>query len=95
MSEMDEESIITLTDENGEETQFLLVDVVTYKQEDYLILLPLDEEGEENDEDEVVILKVTKDEQGQEMYVAEEDEAVLDAVFALFEEQSASDEDED
>ncbi len=93
MSEMDEESIITLTDENGEETQFLLVDVVTYKQEDYLILLPLDEEGEENDEDEVVILKVTKDEQGQEMYVAEEDEAVLDAVFALFEEKSASDED--
>lgn len=95
MSEMDEESIITLTDENGEETQFLLVDVVTYKQEDYLILLPLDEEGEENDEDEVVILKAAKDEQGQEMYVAEEDEAVLDAVFALFEEQSASDEDED
>ncbi len=95
MSEMDEESIITLTDENGEETQFLLVDVVTCKQEDYLILLPLDEEGEENDEDEVVILKVTKDEQGREMYVAEEDEAVLDAVFALFEEQSASDEDED
>ncbi len=95
MSEMDEESIITLTDENGEESPFLLVDVVTYKQEDYLILLPLDEEGEENDEDEVVILKVTKDEQGQEMYVAEEDEAVLDAVFALFEEQSTADEDED
>lgn len=95
MSEMDEESIITLTDENGEESPFLLVDVVTYKQEDYLILLPLDEEGEENDEDEVVILKVTKDERGQEMYVAEEDEAVLDAVFALFEEQSTTDEDED
>ena len=50
-------NIIVLNDENGEEVQFEFLDLVEYDSEEYVILLPVTDEGEE-DLCEVVILKV-------------------------------------
>ena len=86
MSEIQDEDIITLTDENGNDVEFLLLDVVEYNKDD--------EEIEDDDEqDEVVILKVIR-EGDEETYSGVEDEDVLNAVFEIFQEQNAE-EDED
>ena len=43
----EEVSILELTDEEGNEVEFELVDSVDYKGDEYLILLPMDEEDPE------------------------------------------------
>ena len=87
--ELDEElnNIIVLNDENGEEVQFEFLDLVEYEQEEYVILLPITNEGEE-DLGEVVILKVEETEsEDEESYVSIEDEETLNKVFEIFKEK--------
>ena len=84
MIQLDDDSIVTLTDDEGNDIDFLLLDVVEYNGGDYLILLPLSEE--EDEEDNVLILKAEQTEEG-ETYTGIEDEALLNAVFDLFNEQ--------
>ena len=87
--EMDEEldNIIVLNDEDGNEVQFEFLDLVEYDQEEYVILLPVTEEGEE-DLGEVVILKVEDTEsEDEDSYVSVDDEEVLNAVFEIFKEK--------
>ena len=50
-------NIIILNDENGNEVKFEFLDLIEYESEDYVVLLPVLEDGEEDD-GEVVILKV-------------------------------------
>ena len=55
---LDEElsNIIILNDENGNEVQFEFLDLIEYESEEYVVLLPITEDEEEDGE--VVILKV-------------------------------------
>ena len=78
----EEESILTLTDENGVDAQFEYMDCIEYQGTEYLILMPL--EGEEA---EIVILAIEPVDDENENYLAVEDEAVLDAVYAIFKER--------
>ena len=57
-------NIVILNDENGEEIPFEFLDVIEYEGEEYVVLLPV-EEDEEDDLGEVVILKIedTEDEE--------------------------------
>ena len=50
------DNIIILNDENGNEVKFEFLDLVELDEEEYVVLLPVSEDGEE-DEGEVVILK--------------------------------------
>lgn len=88
MIQLDEDSIITLTDDNGNDIDFLLLDVVEFEGGDYLVLLPLAEE--EDEEDNVLILKAEQTEEG-ESYAGIEDERILNAVFDLFTAQLEAD----
>ena len=78
----EEESILTLTDENGDEIQFEYLDCIEYEVKEYLILMPLDEES-----NEIVILEIQPVDEENENYVAVEDEAILDAVYGIFKER--------
>ena len=86
---MDEEleeldNIIVLNDENGNEVEFEFLDLIEYDSEEYVVLLPILEDGEEDD-GEVVILKVEETEsEDEESYVSVDDEDVLTAVFEIF-----------
>ena len=57
--ELDENqsNIIILNDENGNEVQFEFLDLIEYEEEQYVVLLPVLEEGEEDD-GEVVIFSI-------------------------------------
>ncbi len=50
------DNIIVLNDEDGNEVQFEFLDLIELDQEEYVVLLPVIDEGAE-DEGEVVILK--------------------------------------
>ena len=78
---LQEESILTLTDENGEEMQFEYMDCIEYEGSEYLVLSPLEEPGQ------IVILKIEPVDEENENYVAVMDEAILDAVFDIFKER--------
>lgn len=93
MIELNDDSIITLTDENGTDVDFLMLDVVEYQGGDYLVLLPLGDEDDEELED-LVILKAETTDEG-EQYEGVEDQAILDAVFAIFQQQLEEAEAED
>lgn len=88
MIQLDDDSIITLTDDEGNEVDFLLLDVVEYDEKDYLVLLPL--EDEEDEEDNVLILQAVRNGE-EESYVGIEDENVMNAVFDLFTAQLEAD----
>jgi uncharacterized protein YrzB (UPF0473 family) len=77
-------NIIILNDENGDEVQFEFLDLIEYEQEEYVVLLPVEEE----DSGEVVILKVEETEsETEDSYVSVTDEEVLNAVFEIFKEK--------
>ena len=76
----EEDSIITLTDENGVETEFEYLDAIDYEGKEYLVLLPLDS-------DEVVILEVEPVDEENENYIAVESVETLEAVFQIFKER--------
>ena len=80
--EEEEEGVLLLTDENGEETAFEYLDCIEYEGKEYLVLMPMEEE-----DGEVVILEVEPVDEEMENYLAVEDEAVLNAVFAIFKEK--------
>ena len=80
------DNIIILNDENGNEVKFEFLDLVELDDEEYVVLLPVTEEG---DNDEVVILKVedVEDDPDMETYVSIDDEDTLNAVFEMFKEK--------
>ena len=86
MEELD--NVIVLNNENGEEVKFEFLDLVDLDDEQYVVLLPMLEDDEE-DEGEVVILKVedTDEDSEEESYVSVEDEEVLMKVFNIFKEK--------
>ena len=82
------DNIIILNDEEGNEVKFEFLDLVELDEEEYVVLLPVSEEGEE-DEGEVVILKLedTDEDSEEESYVGVEDEEILNKVFEIFKEK--------
>lgn len=87
-NEMEEEldNIIVLNDEEGKEVQFEFLDLVEYEDEEYVVLLPI--EDAEDDAGEVVILKVEDTEsEDEESYVSVDDQETLNTVFEIFKEK--------
>ena len=80
-------NIIILSDENGEDVEFEFLDLIEYDSEEYIVLLPVAEEDEEED-GQVVILKVESTEnEDEESYVSVDDEEVLNTIFEMFKEK--------
>ncbi len=104
MDDEEADEILTLTDEDGQDHEFVLVDVLTLNEREYAILLPFDEMSghggsagasapggsEDEDEMEAVILRVEKDDAGEEQLVEIDDEqewqSVVDAYEAMLDE---------
>ena len=87
MEELENEGmLITLTDDEGNEIDFEFLAVVEYENDEYIVLIENDE-----DADEVVILKINSLDEETEEYVSIEDEETLQKVFELFKEQYEGD----
>lgn len=76
------DNIIVLNDENGNDEQFELLDLIEYRDEEYVVLLPVEDSDEPG---EVVILKLVSSEDDEtEEYVSVDDDQTLEAVFQIF-----------
>ena len=80
LEEMENEgALITLTDDEGNEVEFEFLDVIEYDGDEYIVLIENDE-----DADEVVILKINALDEETEEYVSLDDEEILQTVFDMF-----------
>lgn len=80
------ENIITLIDENGEESLFEIILSLEAKGKDYAILVPLNDE----EDDDALIFRIDKDEKGEILVPIEDDEEyqiVVDVYETLMEEE--------
>ena len=80
LEEMENEgALITLTDDEGNDVEFEFLDVIEYDGDEYIVLIENDE-----DADEVVILKINALDEETEEYVSIDDEEILQTVFDIF-----------
>ncbi|MHB9095094.1 MAG: DUF1292 domain-containing protein [Eubacteriales bacterium] len=83
-----EDEVLTLTDEEGHEHEFSVIDIIELDGSEYAILLPM-EEGQE-DQEEAIILRIDSDDDGNEILVDIEDdeewEKVADTWASMIEE---------
>ena len=87
LEEMENEgALITLTDDEGNEVEFEFLDVIEYDNDEYIVLIENDE-----DADEVVILKINALDEETEEYVSIDDEEILQTVFDMFKKKSEGD----
>ena len=80
--EEEESNLLSLTDENGQETVFEYLDVIEYQGKEYLILLPVEDE-----DGQVVILEIEPVDEENENYLSVGDEDLLNAVYDIFKEK--------
>ena len=81
-----DENIIILNDDEGNEVKFEFLDLIKYEEEDYVVLLPVPDGDDEDNE--VVILKLEEtDSEDEVSYVSVDDEETLSAVFDIFKEK--------
>lgn len=84
-----QDNIITLTDQFGEDTDFLFLDLLDQDGKTYLILAPMEAENDEITE--VVILQIDDFEDEEATYCSVEDEKELCKVFDCFKQKRKND----
>ena len=79
--------LITLTDEDGNEFEFEVMDEIDYKDGHYYALLPLfdDPENEISQDDTYMIFEAVEDENGDPQLAEIEDDDLLDELAEIFE----------
>ena len=82
LQEEEQSNILTLTDENGVDTEFEYLDCIEYQGKEYLVLMPADENA-----NEIIILQVEPVDEENENYLSVSDEAILSAVYDIFKER--------
>lgn len=90
---MEQENIVALTDEDGNEVEFEHIMTLEYNKKSYVLLVPITE-MEDVEEDEMIILEITTDAEGNDVYAGIEDEKIMEAVFNKYLEIVESEEEE-
>jgi len=100
--EEERDDLVVLTDEDGKDHEFSVIDIVQVDGRDYAILSPMDdslEDQEGEDEDIIVIFRMETDEKGEDVLVEIEDdeewEKVAETWEDMLEEEDIDSEDED
>ena len=78
----EEVSILTLTDENGQDVDFEYLDCIEYEGKEYLVLIPAEE-----DDGHIFILEIEPIDEETENYLSVEDETILNTVYEMFKEK--------
>lgn len=92
---MDEDHVI-LTDEDGKEHTFEVVDVIEVESKEYAILAPAEGEEEELDPSgEAMIFRIDHDDEGEQVLVEIEDDEEWERVAAEYDRLVDEEEDEE
>jgi uncharacterized protein YrzB (UPF0473 family) len=84
--EQDNVDIVEIYDDNGDTVKFELLDTIEMQGIKYLVIAPLNEQGEIEEEEieQVYITSVTPADDGQEVLEMIEDNEIIDKVFGEF-----------
>lgn len=77
--------LLTLTDDDGVETEFQILDQIDTDEGHFMALLPVEEADDEDENGSYYILREEEDENGESMLAEIEDDALLDRLAAIFE----------
>lgn len=80
---MENDNIIVLNDDDGNEIELEFLDLIPYRGKEYVVLLPVSDEA-----DEVVILQLEEVDDETESYISVDNELTLQAVFEIFKERA-------
>ena len=80
------DNIIILVDDNGNELEFIFLDLIKYRNKEYVVLLPNDDSVEL-----VTILQFEEAPDGTEHYSSVENDFTLQVVFEMFKERAKND----
>lgn len=89
--DMDRENIVELVDEDGQEIAFEHLMTLEHEGRAYICLVPV-EPMDDVEEDELIIMRIETDEEGNDFYSTIDDEDELDAVFEKYLEIAEADE---
>ena len=73
---MENDNIIVLNDDDGNEVEFEFLDLIPYRGKEYVVLLPVSDEA-----DEVVILQLEEADDETESYISVDNELTPQAVL--------------
>ncbi len=96
--EFNQDDIYTLTDEDGVESEFGLLDSVEVEGIAYFAMVPMTKDADGNydvEGEEYVILKQTKDENGDDILLSVDDDDECDRIADLFEDRMFGEVDHD
>jgi len=82
--DFEEDEVIVLTDDDGKEHEFNLIDTITVNDKEYAILQPVDEE-------EAIILRFGIDDDGDEVLYDIEDDEEWEKVADAWQDMSGND----
>ena len=93
--QQNEREFYTLTDEEGNESEFELIGEAEYQGKQYYAMIPAGEEQKEDEFCEYVVLRRDTDENGEDMLVTIDDDEEFDAVADIFDDQFSEEVDYD
>lgn len=82
----DSDILVTLTMDDDSEVECSILTIFELEEQDYIVLLPLDENGDENEDGEVFIYRYLEDEDGNPSLENIENEEEYEAVTDRFDE---------
>lgn len=82
--EMENENIITLLDDDDNPIDFEIIEMLEIGGKNYAFLLPLNSDDENADEDEAVIFRIDKTDDGDEIFAYIEDDAEWEMVVDTY-----------
>ena len=85
---MEETNIITLTGENDEKYEFEIADSFELEDSKYIVLIP-PEEPENDEDDEVLIMRIESEDEDETVLAQIEDDEELDKAFEMFKDRCA------
>lgn len=86
--------IITLTDDEGNEFEFEHIDTIELNGKMYLAFTEANENQTDENVSEIIILRLDKDENGEEVLSTVDDESELEAAYEAFMEEAFDDDEE-
>lgn len=86
--------IITLTDDEGNEYEFEHIDTIELNSKMYLAFTEADASNDDENVSEIIILRLDKDENGEEVLSTVDDEAELEAAYEAFMEEALEEDEE-
>ena len=81
----DDDLIVVVTDDEGVEHEYIIIDAVSHKGSNYMLVTPADyEDDDESDDFEACIIKEVEESGDEVIYSLVEDEVEFNEVAALF-----------